>query len=83
MRLVIKGSPKNAKREAARRGIPVRECKLHPKFNETFCDAPESARSKVVRWLGKGDTRRAGRGVQPGALLFFNGAYRQRRKRRR
>lgn len=82
MRLVIKGSPKNAKREAARRGIPVRACHKHPKFNETFCDAPESARVRVMRWLGHHDTKRTGRGVQPGALLFFNGAARPRRRRR-
>ncbi len=81
MRLVIKGSPKNAKREAARRGVPVRNCQKHPRFNDTFCDAPESARAKAVRWLGEGDTLRVGRGVQPGALLFFNGARRKRRRR--
>ncbi len=85
MRLVIKGSPKNAKREAARHGIPVRDCKPHPRFNETFCDAPESARGRVVRWFGKKETRggRTGRGVAPGALLFFNGARARRRRRRR
>lgn len=82
MRLVIKGSPKNAKREAARRGIPVRNCFKHPKFNETFCDVSESARARVTQWLHRGgETSKAGRGIPPGSLLFFNGAKRRRRRR--
>ena len=83
MRLVIKGSPKNAKREAARRGIAVRNCHKNPKRNETYCDASDSARGRAVQWLHRGgETSKPGRGVPPGSLLLFNGARRKRRRRR-
>jgi hypothetical protein len=80
MRLFIKGSPANAKRAAARRGIAVRDCHLNKKGDATFCDAPETARTKVQEWLrDKSSVVQAGRGYTPGALLFFAGARRRRR----
>ena len=85
MRLVIKGSPKNAKREAARRGIQVRNCRATgaPMRRETVCDAPASAYRKAMDWMGRKETFRYGRGAAPGSLLFFNGPRRRRKKRRR
>lgn len=86
MRLVIKGSPKNAKREASRHGIPLRNCRVTKLDNErtptTMCDAPDSARTRVAQWFNVSGTIQSGRGYAPGSLLFFNGA-RGRRKRRR
>lgn len=93
MRLMIKGSPKNAKRAAARRGIPVRNCHALATTaasrardrgrarNDTVCDAPESARVRVMHWLAERGVLKEGRGYAPGSLLFFNGARRRRGKR--
>ncbi|HEV3059684.1 MAG TPA: hypothetical protein VGY48_15645 [Vicinamibacterales bacterium] len=82
MRLFIKGSAANAKRAAARRGIPVRDCFLTKKGDAAFCDAPESARPKVMEWYReKGSVVQAGRGYTPGSLLFFAGARRRKRSR--
>lgn len=82
MRLFIKGNRKNATRSAARHGVPVRNCKLNPKGDGTFCDAPETARPAVMRWYGeKGSRIKSRRGYVPGALLFFAGTRRARRRR--
>lgn len=82
MRLFIKGGKKNATREAARRGIPVSNCKPSNKGDAVMCDAPESARVKVMHWLGdRSSIIRRRRGYTPGALLFFSGAKRGRRRR--
>lgn len=83
MRLFIKGNRKNATRAAARHGVPVRNCKLNPKGDASFCDAPESARTAVMRWYGSTGIIRSRRGFAPGSLLFFSGARRGRRRRRR
>ncbi len=92
LRLLIKGSPSNAKREAARRGIPLKNVKRHPKFNEVYADAPCTALTKAMRWHGDVPHKpRSGRGFPPGSLTFFSasgcspgtlrGAGRRRRRR--
>lgn len=82
MRLFIKGNRKNATRSAARHGVPVRNCKLNPKGDATFCDAPEGARVAVMRWYGERGHVKSKRGYTPGSLLFFAGARVRRRRRR-
>lgn len=88
IRVSIKGTPKMAKRAAARHGVPVRNCGVSglPRGTlrkETICDAPDSARAKIMAWYAEKETRREGRGFAPGAMLYFNGARTKRRKRRR
>ena len=83
MRLLIKGRPANAKRAAARHGVPVDHCEYDGRGgnNYTACHAPEKARRRVMEWFGQKETKRAGRGWPPGALVHFNGARRKRRRR--
>lgn len=80
MNLVIKGRPANAKRAAARHGVPVRDCKYDGQGgnNYTVCKAPEKSRVRVMYWFGERVTKRAGRGMTPGTLVHFNGARRRR-----
>lgn len=74
--LFIKGTVKNAKRAAARRGIPVRDCKATPRGDGVMCHAPCShsqVMNKVIHWYTEREGRapmKAGRGYAPGTLLF-------------
>jgi len=81
LNLIIKGQPKSAKRAAARRGIPVKNCRAI-NARETACAAPAHAHARVAAWLDTGSVRE-GRGYEPGTLLYFNGARGRGRKRRR
>jgi hypothetical protein len=83
VRLFIKGNRKNATRAATRRGITVRNCKLNPRGDGTFCDAPEGARTAIMRWYGETGIIKSRRGYAPGSLIFFSGAHARRRRRRR
>jgi len=87
-KLFIKGDPKNAKRAAARRDIPVRDCTWRRPFgslkSETTCtvvNPSQPVRVRIMQWFGEHETMRPGRGGAPGSLLFFNGAKRRRRRR--
>ena len=83
-KLFIKGPVKNARREAARRGIAVRNCKQAPR-GEAVCETSDDVPNKVrvMQWFAVTDVNVPGRGYPPGSLLFFNGARRGRRRRRR
>lgn len=83
-RLFIKGPLKSAKREAARRGIAVRNCRVNER-RETVCETSDASSNKVriMQWFARTDVNVPGRGYAPGALLFFNGAGARRRRRRR
>jgi hypothetical protein len=83
VKLFIKGPLKSAKREAARRGIGVRNCRVNSR-TETVCETSDASPNKVrvMQWFSRTDVNVPGRGYAPGALLFFNGARRRRRRRR-
>ena len=68
--VVIKGEPKNAKREAQRRGIVLRDCKK-AKDEITRCIASSVHEKKLAKWMGAQTTKKKGRGFSPGTLLFY------------
>jgi hypothetical protein len=75
LRLLIKGSPANARREASRRGIPLKNVKKHPRFNEVYADASCKALTKAMIWHGDTPHKpKSGRGFPPGSLVYFNAA---------
>ena len=80
LRLTIKGSKKTAQREAARRGIGVRDCKPAKFGKAVHCSAPCVSEERVARWYAADlevpkypKTKiREGRGYAPGALLHYS-----------
>ena len=87
--LHIHGSSKSAKREAARRGIPLFNCHTGQR-DDVSCHAPckPGVTNRIVEWYGERAHAKAGRGFPPGTLLYYSGACprglgRARRRRRR
>ncbi len=70
--LVIKGPAASARREAARRGVPIK-VKRTLSHGELTAETACSNHRKVMNWFGRQrSTVKMGRGYPPGELLWFN-----------
>jgi hypothetical protein len=76
--LFVKGAPKSARREAARRNIAVKNCRVlksRAPGQETKCETPCKNEAAVSDWYrDPHSSAKPGRGFAPGALLFYNSA---------
>lgn len=73
IRLAVNGTPKSARREAARHGVAVRNVtKMASPRGAVYADTPCKNLSKVMRWYGTKPSLKPGRGSPPGTLTFYS-----------
>lgn len=69
--VAVKGPRKSAKRAAARHGVSITKC-MPVSGRQVVCQAPCSARLRLIAWLSAHGHMKKGRGSTPGTLLHYN-----------
>lgn len=73
MRVLVKGSPEVACREALRRGIQLMNPFRSTVLTETVADVRQCDVPKVVRWYCEPGQLKAQVGYADGTLLYYSG----------
>lgn len=83
--LVIKGSPKAAKRAAARHGLNPGSCVAKGAETQCYIACTPSTNKRVLAWFDARNRTKSKRGLPPGTLLFHGScstAFGRRRRRK-
>lgn len=73
--LIVKGSKKHAKREAARQGVPVASCVEKGAETQCFVKCTPTTRDRLATWFVADRGKRGSRSRRPpGTLLYHSSA---------